>query len=285
MLRFVIPIRHPNQVTDIEEQRGILRQTIDCLKLQKGDQWQAIIVANPGTPIPDLPPQISVKWVDIAPNEGFAKATTRQEFFEVVRDDKGQRLLEGVRDIGPDDYVMVVDDDDLIDPSLASFVLDQPLRNGWFVENGYRWNTTTGEVLDMSGFHMSCGTCLIVRAGYYQFFDQLKTGVSQEAIQELGSHRQVFDRATLEGTPFAEIPFRAAVYRTAHQTSVISDISSRKLAIWNRGLRGTVHMLRYNLGKLKRRLAGDQGPEPEAKAEPTVRTEDFLIEKYGITID
>lgn len=276
MLRFIIPIRHPEQVADVEEQQATLTQTFRCLERQRGDQWEVVVVTNTGTRLPPLSNRFSVRWVDFPPDPSFATVKTKRDFYEAVRMDKGRRILAGAEDLTADCYMMVADDDDLVEESVAEFVEQNVDINGWAITKGYRWDTKQKFVADLDDFHLTCGTSLIVKAGYYKFFGERKDGVSIEAIKELGSHRTIFERAKDEGQPFSEIPFRAAVYRTSHQVTTQTDVRKFK----QNEKSGSLELLRGAFRRLRRllKLSAPGG----TLAGQTLRSEDFLREKFGL---
>src|SRR5579862_1324767 len=72
-LTFVIPLRHPYNSTDWSALKRRLAQTIRSIAGQDDARWRAIIVANEGSDLPQLPYKFSLKQVDFPPNPLFER--------------------------------------------------------------------------------------------------------------------------------------------------------------------------------------------------------------------
>lgn len=217
MLSFVIPVRHPDNADNWRKLKENLNQTVGSIARQDDDRWRAVIVANHGADLPELPARFEVARVNLPPNRLYRQGGAEKEaFYEAVRSDKGRRVLAGMLHLGVAGHYMVVDDDDLVSRRLASFVAAHTGENGWFVRDGYVWSDGGALLYLHSDFSRLCGTSHIVRA------DLLALPASYEAVDEtyirrmLGSHVFIHDDLDASGSPLAPLPFVGAVYRTGH---------------------------------------------------------------------
>jgi len=228
-VNFVIPVRHPSMVKDKELQITIMAQTFASLAAQTADGWTATVVANKGDTLPELPPKFRIAWVDYPPADSYVNVGSLNDYYAAVRQDKGRRVLKAARTIHPQDYMMVVDDDDLVSNRLVSFLCGQPLCQGWAINHGYAWIAGQNKLRKVKDFHTSCGTSLIIKAGYYRFSKQSSGEEDSTAIAELGSHKIVVQRALAASKPLKYIPFYAGIYRYNHANATQREIKEREL--------------------------------------------------------
>ena len=217
MLAFIIPMRHPDNAVDWCSQKRNLSEVVRAISSQTGDDWKAVIVANHGSDLPDLPKKFEIKWVDFSPNPLRDRtAVDRDVFNNSTRLDKGRRVLAGLLHAAPVDYYMVVDDDDLVSKRLASFVSDNDGSNGWYVKTGYIWNDGRCLLARYSDFSKLCGTCNIVRTDLIGLPSSLQDASDDYIRRMLGSHIMIHDFMIKNGVPLAPLPFPGAVYRVNH---------------------------------------------------------------------
>ncbi len=217
MLSFVIPVRHPDNASDWERLKQNLRQTVRSISQQDSDQWKAVIVANHGADIPDLPPRFEVARVDFPPNRLHEQgAADKEEFYEAFRGDKGRRVLAGMLHARGAGHLMIVDDDDFVSRRLASFVAANRAANGWYFRTGYVWGDDGALLYRHSDFSHLCGTSHIVRADLFGLPASLEAAEETYIRKMLGSHISIRDHLASAGAPLAPLPFVGAVYRTGH---------------------------------------------------------------------
>jgi hypothetical protein len=210
-VRFVIPIRHPDGVTDRATQLAQLRHTIASVAGQSSPDWTATIVANPTQMLPQLPERVRVEPVDLPPNTALAAARSKSAVVEALELDKGRRVAAGLKDVEPDDLVMVVDDDDLVHRDLVAFATAQRERSGWVIDQGYWWRSESPLLFRTSRFNDRCGTSLLLPPHYYAYF---AGGLSErDAIRELACHKRIFKRVPRHPPAWRGVPFPAAIYR------------------------------------------------------------------------
>lgn len=219
-ITFIIPVRHQDNAPNWAHLKSKLAQTIQSISSQDCPAWRAIIVANEGADLPNLPDRFKVKRVDFPPNELYRQGNAAQEDFrEAIRMDKGRRILAGLLHASPTGHVMVVDDDDFISCRIASYVAANSEENGWFIQKGYIWTDETKFLYKHNSFMHICGTSLIVRADLYDLPADFESASPTYIKRILGSHIFLVDELKNSGHPLAPLPFAGAIYRTGHAGS------------------------------------------------------------------
>jgi hypothetical protein len=222
ILTFVIPVRHPNNARNWQHVKRHLSETVWSISRQECDRWKAVIVANHGAELPEIPKGFEVKRVEFPPNELYAQEIADKErFYDAVRSDKGRRVLAGMLHAGEMGHVMIVDDDDFVSRRLATFVAANPLANGWYIRDGYIWSSGGRLLYRFADFSRICGTSHIVRADLYQLPSSFEAADETYIRRMLGSHLFLHDRLDASGTPLAPLPFIGAVYRAGHAESLV----------------------------------------------------------------
>jgi hypothetical protein len=219
ILTFIIPVKHPANAEDWNQVKLHLGETIRSIDGQDRTGWKAVIVANHGAELPDLPGGFEVKRVDFPPNQLYRQSLAEAEAIEALRIDKGRRVLAGMLHAGDMGHVMVVDDDDLISRRLTSFVAANRLANGWYVREGLIWHDGSRLLYRFKDFSRLCGTSHIVRADLYKLPPDFDSADETCVRRMLGSHIYLKDDLEACGTPLVPLPFVGAVYRTGHAES------------------------------------------------------------------
>jgi hypothetical protein len=217
VLTFIIPLRHPENSPDWPALKSRLAQTMRSIAGQDDVRWRAIIVANEGSDLPELPGNFKLMQVRFPPNPMFEQGDNeRQAFLDSCRLDKGRRVLTGILEADRGSYCMVVDDDDFVSNRLTSFVAARSGGNGWFVQDGYIWGDGGRLIYEYADFWKFCGTSHIVRTALYELPASVDDADPDYLRRIFGSH--VFIRGYLEsrGTPLEALPFVGAVYRVGH---------------------------------------------------------------------
>ncbi len=220
ILTFIIPVRHPDGAADWQRNKRNLAATVRSIASQDRNGWKAVIVANRGTDLPDLPKGFAVEFVDLPPNVLLDRRFHHlEQYRDALRLDLGRRLLAGLLHADDAGHVMRVDDDDFVHRGLTSFVAARPAANGWYVKDGYIW-TDGGKLLyrhnDFSGL---CGTSHIVRRDLFRLPASVDTADDAYIRRMLGSHIFIRDVLAKAGHPLDPLPFPGAVYRTGHAES------------------------------------------------------------------
>lgn len=229
-IAFIIPVLHPENARDWGLQMSFLRQTADSIANQSCEDWRAVVVANTGANLPELPPKFEVEYVDFPPNPMMEQGENDLEVFrDAIRLDKGRRVLAGMLKAKGAQYFMVVDNDDFVSSELTAHVAKHQGENGWFVENGYVWTTGSALLYRYTGFSGTCGSSLIIRSDLYGLPETFEDASPSYIKKFLGSHIFITKHLETVGTPLLPLPFYAAIYRVGHACShSVSD------TVWRR---------------------------------------------------
>ena len=164
MLKFIIPVRHQQGVSDWSVIVRNLSTTLRSVASQTSPQWRCVVVASEGAQLPDVPQGCEVVRTD-APYKPLPPRDEDRDAYEAaIRADKGARVWTGLRHLDAGGFVMVVDYDDLVHRDLAAVVAADPANpSGWYVEQGYLYSEGGGILRKRSAFNTVCGTSNIVR--------------------------------------------------------------------------------------------------------------------------
>ncbi|NDF13346.1 MAG: galactosyl transferase [Proteobacteria bacterium] len=255
-LTFLIPIRHPDNMRDKAAVARRLADTVRSIAQQENGDWRAVVVANPGTEIPPLPPRFETVWVDFPPNTLHQREGVDQEtFYEAFRIDKGSRVLAGMLHARPTGHVMIVDDDDFVSNKLAGFVAEHPKDNGWYIARGYVWTEGSPLLYAHGAFSNLCGSSHIIRADLYQIPENFMAASHDYIKRMLGSHVMIEKHLEESGTALTALPFYGAIYRVNSSTSHSLAGGVSRLFFFNREtLRHPLRFLR-RLFRLRLRTA------------------------------
>jgi hypothetical protein len=217
LVTFIIPVRHQANSNDWPALKRRLTQTIASIAGQSNTDWHAVIVANEGADLPDLPPQFSVATVTFPPNQLHdLQGSDREKVYDAFRLDKGRRVLSGMLSARDTRYFMIVDDDDFVSSNIVTFVAGHSAENGWKIEKGYLWNEGGRLLMHHNDFANFCGTSLIVRSDLYRLPATFEDADIDYIKSMLGSHVRIGKALADAGNPLGALPFRGAIYRVGH---------------------------------------------------------------------
>lgn len=247
VLTFIIPVRHFQNAKNWQKVKSNLEETLKSISMQTDPSWQALVIANTGSDLPQMPHEnIKVKYVDFDPNPLFEQKDADLEVFhDAFRIDKGRRVLKGMLDSLDTRYFMIVDDDDYVNKNITSYVKKNIGENGWYIEKGYIWPDQSQFLLAVNEFYKKCGTCFIVRKDLYNLPKSFSDATQKYICDFLGSH--MFIKNYLENTKQAllPLPFEGAIYRAGHgESHSKSNDVFRRLLINNKLLKTPVKLLK-----------------------------------------
>lgn len=252
-LTFVIPIRHPDNLRDRDVQVKILQKTFKSYTAQTCDSWRAVIVANPGTPLPDLPEGFDVAWVDYGPNpQHELKQHNFQEALHFFLFDKGRRVWSGIKAFPDSRYFMVMDDDDLVSRDLTKYVRDNSGPNGWFLNKGYGIDPNGAFAMSIDRFHKTSGSSHIVRADLYPLPDKDDESFRKYVMVWLGAHGGITELFEAIGKPLEPLPFYGAVYMVNNPNSHSNSNSMLRQYVLNKNSLLRPWTLPGKIAKLRR---------------------------------
>ncbi len=276
---FIVAIRHPATVADLDGQQAALADLFRSLDAQTDRRFAVLVACNADQVLPPEAGHVRRVHVDLPPAR-LGETQTLEELSVAFRNDKGRRVRAAVDLVPPDALVMAVDDDDLVSRRLVAFVLSRPPA-GWYVDEGFAWATGAAELLPMIGFHRLCGSSIIAPARYFKHVSG--RGTEDEAIQELGSHRIIIDEAGESGNVFHPLPFRGAIYRRGHANATQTDVdriaAARPAAPPGPGARALEAMRRLKASVFPRPRTATSGPrifvDRPVRLDPALRREFF----------
>ena len=135
-LSFIVPVRHPSTVKEWGQIKRLMAETLSSIAGQKSGNWRLAVISNNGADLPTLPRGSLDIRVEFPPPPSLEEKDDAEAFYNMIRDDKGARIYEGLKALGKCGHVMVVDYDDLVSDQLTSTVRDAPDSPGWFMDTG-----------------------------------------------------------------------------------------------------------------------------------------------------
>ena len=245
-LTFIIPVRHQENTSNWGALKKRLSETVASISRQDCDGWKAIIVANHGADLPDLPLGFEVKRVDFPPNPDITIHPNRMV-------DKGRRCLAGIFHADEIGHVMFVDDDDLVNRHLVSFVRSHPQANGWYFNEGYFWSENSNLLYLSHSFHELSGTSHIIRPECLKLPKNLESASESYLRRFIGEHAYYQKDLEAAGTPLAPLPFIGSVYRVGHRESVSQTPPILRRYFWNQDLVAKPWKFAYRITRLRLR--------------------------------
>lgn len=232
---FVIPVRHQENSNDWGRLKANITQTIASVAAQTNKSWRAIIVANEGADLPELPQNFEVLRVDFPPNNMHElHSGDKEAFYDAFRIDKGRRVLKGMLHHTDTIFYMIVDDDDFVSNQLVDFVSKNSTCNGWKINEGYVWGDGGNLLFIHDDFANFCGTSLIIRADLYQLPASFALATIDYIKTMLGSHVKIGKILADQGSPLESLPFRGAVYRIGHAGAHSKSPKIMKMYFFNK---------------------------------------------------
>lgn len=217
LVTFIIPVRHQDNSNDWQALKARLSQTMASIAGQSHADWRAVIVANEGADLPDLPPQFSAARVTFPPNRMHdLDGADREAVYDAFRLDKGRRVLSGMLSAPNSTFFMIVDDDDFVSSGIVAHAAAHRDANGWKIDRGYLWSEGGNFLLHHDDFANFCGTSLIIRSDLYRLPARFEDAPIDYIKTMLGSHVRIGKILAEEGHPLGSLPFRGAVYRVGH---------------------------------------------------------------------
>jgi hypothetical protein len=218
-LTFIVPVRHHASVADWPAVVAVLAVTLRSIAAQTAPNWRAVVVANTETELPALPAGVEAARVDLPYRQLPDQRVDLEAFYEGIRDDKGRRILAGIKHSRPRGHVMVVDYDDLVSNRLAALVASDPQAPGWFFDTGYLFSGSSLIYRYPREFYEKCGTSHVVRADLFGLPDDLAGATTTVIRRNLGSHKFIKKDLEAAGSPLAPLPMPGAIYRIGHSGS------------------------------------------------------------------
>ena len=191
MLVFIIPLKSRANSQSWEMVCQLFERSVRSVCQQTSPNFQAIAVCHDRPDIQFHHSNLHYRQVDFpipARQEGD-RNHHELNYLNQQRVDKGRKVMAGLdyaRQFEPS-HVMIVDADDCVSKSLATFVEQRPQENGWLITSGYRYEEGSNCVYFKRNFYRMCGTCNIIR------FDLMKVPENPEYNRGYGYYKYYYN--------------------------------------------------------------------------------------------
>lgn len=219
MLVFVVPLKSSQVSQSWEQVSRLFERTLKSVFNQTSADFRVIVVCHEKPQIVFTHPRVTYIEVDFPPPEPDYKSKSL---------DKGRKILWGLvhaKQFSPS-HIMIVDADDCVSKHLAEFVNQNQESNGWFVNQGYVYQTGTKLVyLRRKAFNKLCGTSNIIRYSLLR----LPPDVNQDYPEFnyfYDNHKDLETALEKQGNPLAPLPFIGSVYIVGNQENIYLHNSS-----------------------------------------------------------
>jgi hypothetical protein len=184
----------------------LLARTIGNLAGQTSPKWRAILLCHEKPPIID---GLGLSEHLLCLEVGGDVPTTPHEMMEDKRRKTSIGIQEAFHRSSGDDWVCILDPDDLIHKDVTKFVMDHPVDGGWFISQGYAATRRPKLVEQLDDFESVCGSSFFLRLKLWG--NTLSDRGRLVDMVNRGHHlrRELFRG---EGLPLEAIPFRAGIY-------------------------------------------------------------------------
>lgn len=212
MIFFVIPLRSKYSSKNWHNVNLLFNNTIKSVYNQTDPDFKILVAIHD---LPDLTFKVDDRVEFLKMNYEVPKNLDQQMLDKYY---KKRYLMKRVKELGGG-YVMMVDADDYISNRIAEYVNKNKHQNGYFMNNGYEFDSKNKYMQKAPRFYKLCGTSSIIN---YKETD-LPEDISFQGYKWLNRDRPneyIFDYghtmwATLmfnQNRPLKPLPFRGAVY-------------------------------------------------------------------------
>lgn len=217
---FIIPVRHPSNAKNWQGLLTRLQQTVKSIAAQSCPSWCGVIVANVEAELPSLPEGFHVERVCYPPNPNYdLNNENREAVYDSFREDKGKRVLAGIKAVRYARFFMIVDDDDFVCSDITAFAVANCDGSGWYFDKGYVWMEGSRFLFQSSDFNKLCGTSHLVRSDLYKVPEVLDDDALEYVKAMMGSHIKMESILKAQGIDLSPLPFIGAIYRVGHTES------------------------------------------------------------------
>lgn len=241
---FGTPLRAKSTPQNWDVIQGNLDHTIEAVFAQTTSHYHMVIC---GHDQPKLPDSKKISWLQAdfpLPTDAAAGSADKAR--------KHLRNIEFCFKKFPDGfYYMMLDADDLVSPRLASYILEDDNRAGYYVDKGYAFDAETGAFAPMDPsnkrpFYKSCGSCAAIwfaadaHDHYRDFFALMRVH---------GEIPAAFEKAEI---PLTAIPFHAVIYILNHGANL--SVEQGKSSVQTRHVSTHAQEKRLTLDDIRRIL-------------------------------
>ncbi len=214
MLYFITPLRAKAASKNWEVEMECFERMYNSVLGQTCDDYHFVLVCHD---VPECINPASSK-VSIIQLEGELPTTKREQSKDKTRKTDTGFDFVTTQSSGKDNFVMLLDADDLLNKHLVEYVSKHAQENGWYIGDGYEYSYSTGKIIPLQKifgrlrFDAVCGSSFIVKLN------------EKTAKAILSGHDFVAQNCAKAGFPLQKLPFRGAVYviNTGNNHSLLS---------------------------------------------------------------
>lgn len=218
MIYFVVPLKSKNASNDWNKTCVIFERTLRSICNQIDSNYKVIIVCNDKPNIKFNSRKCLYKIVKV-------RKTGKNHYLRNM--DREFKVREGLKLIkNKDDFVMVVDADDMISNKISKFVNSNKFSEGWFIKKGYNyWEKCPVLFLMRKGFDRYCGTSIITKRKNYDI--PKKNNVLDYQYKYL-RHREIVETLSKRGITLLALPFPSAIYYRGYGDNNYLNYSNKR---------------------------------------------------------
>ncbi|UKO96677.1 glycosyltransferase family 2 protein [Nostoc sp. UHCC 0870] len=230
MLVFVIPLKGREFSKSWERVTHLFERCIKSVCHQTSPDFRVIVVCNEQPEIEFNHPNITYITVDFSANKESLSINQG-------RTDKGRKILRGLvyaQQFDPT-HTMALDADDCVSRKLAEFVKDNPNSNGWFINQGYKYQEGSNHIyIKRNNFYRMCGSCNILRYDLNFLPEPAEYNRGYGYYKYYIDHAKVKDILTDKGQAISALPFPGAIYMLETGENHYYDRTKLTFSIFNR---------------------------------------------------
>ncbi len=215
MLLFLVPLKSSKMSNSWENTCQLLERTLKSLCAQTSPDFKVLVVCHEQPDLEFQHPAIEFLSVDFpAPKPiNYEEEHPMRE----ARRDKHRKILNGLlhSQQHQPSHVMLMDADDLVSNSLATFISQHKTEPGWYISKGFEYLEGSGQLFPITErFYGKCGSSHIVR---FDILEKIAQTTSLEDVHPRFLHHQDVQKfVEQQGFSLSPLPFPGAVYITNH---------------------------------------------------------------------
>lgn len=224
---FAIPLRPRATAQDWSRVCQLLNHTLLSVLRQDDADFSVLLACHELPEIPTIAdPRVTVLFSD------RAHPTT----FDEQMADKAQkkRICTAALKARGGGYLMFLDADDMVSRKLVCFVRTHPSKFGYVIDQGYHYDSKTGNYHRLNAFDKRCGSCAIFRFLVDDLPDD-PNDPSRTISDRFGNHIEWRDIARRLGRGLEPLGFPGAV----HVVETGENVSAQQPRERRRGLTAT----------------------------------------------
>jgi hypothetical protein len=181
MYNFVIPIKHTDLINDINEHKKYLSELLASIKNNIKNNEINIFLVCPDDYV-YIDESINIVKVNYPkPDQNLAKIDVKK-YYQQFRIDKGSKIFEVYEKIKDEEWIIPLDDDDLISKNYMN-VIKKINKDIFIIECGYKWYPLKKVLEKEERIDKFCGSTIGFRKKIMKKYE-----IRNDFIEILGSH-------------------------------------------------------------------------------------------------